>query len=94
MDEEDRKSLLRDYEEADKVIRELLKKGRPNFSVKSQHYLNPTIYSLFCSLSDKDGELKYYVHVRNCIEDVLINEKTKLSVSNAPDYLSKFFNKS
>jgi len=93
MDTRTKGELLADYDIANKFIRGPITEStsRPSFLIRSQHYLWPTIITKSLPLSNERGELQYFMHIRQCIEDVLINEKTKLCVDHAPMYLKQFF---
>ena len=83
------KKILRDYREASNNVLRILS-SKSNFVVKSQDYLGPIISFTQVSMDDSRGELRYFKKIRDCLEDILIHEKTQFKLPNAPDYIKEF----
>ncbi|MBA7701432.1 hypothetical protein ES703_110170 [subsurface metagenome] len=41
-------------------------------------------------MDDSRGELRYFKKIRDCLEDILIHEKTQFKLPNAPNYIKEF----
>lgn len=85
-----RKKILRDYRKANDNIRRILSE-RANFFVKGEYYLAPTISCKSLSMDDPRGEFRYFKKICDCLENILIHEKTQFKLSNVPNYIEEFF---
>ena len=91
MEEKLRKQIINDYQRAHDIFSEILFKDRPNFWVKSEKYLSPTIVEVETPLDDLRGELKHYKRICDCLTEILIDEFALTRIPNAPDYVRWFF---
>ena len=92
MEKETRQKISEDYKKVNGVIGEILSCEKPNFVVIGRHYISPTIIDTSLGVNDNlYGELVYFQEIRDCLEEILINEKTSLRIFNAPKYVQKFF---
>jgi len=91
MDKRIRRRLIADYKSVNDNILRILG-GGPNFSVRSENYINPVTVSDTVSLNDFKGELYYFRMIHECLEQILIHGKTFSRIPQAPSYVTKFFN--
>jgi len=89
MDRETRRKIIDDYEKVNDNILRILG-GGPNFFIGQEQYINPKVIFSEVPLNDSKGELYYFSGIRRALEEVLINEKTFIRISHAPDYVAGF----
>ncbi|MCK5043512.1 hypothetical protein KAR52_00740 [Candidatus Pacearchaeota archaeon] len=91
MDKEKRKIISEDYKIVNDSISEILSYERPNFTVIARQYLSPTLVMTDpLKMNDNCGELAYFKEIRDCLEEILINEKSFSKIFNAPEYVQEF----
>jgi len=91
MEEEVKKQILKDYEEANRNICRILGLRTSNLFVKNENYLYPSTNAIQAPIDDLKGTFVYFKKIRDCLEGILINEKAPFIISYAPDYIKQFF---
>jgi len=91
MEKREKNQILNDYQIALDNLDEIRSGKRPNFFVRSEHYLSPTILTKSLPLEDPHGELIYFSKICHCLNSILIDNKTSLYLNHAPTYIKTFF---
>ena len=92
MDPETRRKINRDYTKTGRRINRIIRGHRLNVKVTKQNYINPELEPWKpIPKDDFGGELRYLIPIRNCLEEVLLDEHCSHSIPNAPDYVKQFY---
>ena len=91
MDDKTRKVISSDFKRACDEMYKLLSGETPNLTVRSQHYLDPTVQGPTVPLNDSRSLFNYYSHLAEGLK-FLITEETLPEgnvLPGAPSYVKK-----
>ena len=95
MDVKDKRDILKDYQILQDQMKDMVEGRLPNFTIRSEDYVTPTISTHILPLEHERGNYEYFNRLRKNLEILLITGKLPKGtyVPRAPAQVSKYIEK-